>query len=238
MQSVLRLIYPPQCVSCGAMVDQEFFLCGDCWKDTAFINGLVCDLCGTPLPGECGGSAEFCDDCLALARPWRRGRAALLYCGNGRRLVLALKHGDRLDLAQPAARWMAASAAAIAVPDMLVVPVPAYWLRLLQRRYNQAALLAGGVASHLRLRSVPDALIRTRRTAVHDGMGRDERFANMTGAIAPHPKRGGSLKGRAILLIDDVMTSGATFAAATETCHAAGADQVFVLALARVAKDA
>lgn len=222
------------------MVDQEFSLCGECWKATPFISGLVCDACGVPLPGENSDRAEYCDDCLTIGRPWQRGRASLIYRGNARRLVLSLKHGDRLDLAKPAGRWMAATAMQFAsrgkLPDMLLVPVPAHRVRLLQRRYNQAAVLAGEVAHQLGLAINPDALIRPRRTRVHDGMGRDARFANMCGAIIPHPDRGLALQGRDVLLIDDVMTSGATFSAATQACHAAGAGQVFVLALARVAK--
>ena len=130
------------------------------------------------------------------------------------------------------------AAAPILRPDMLVVPIPAHWLRLLQRRYNQAALLANRLGKALSLQVAPDALIRPGRTKVQDGMTREDRFRNVADAFAPHPKRGGLLRGRHILLVDDVMTSGATFAAVTEVCHAAGASHVSVLALARVAKDA
>ena len=238
MQTALRLIYPPQCVMCDAIVGEPFQLCGRCWRATPFISGLVCDTCGTPLPGDDAGHAETCDDCLHVARPWDRGRAALLYRDGAKRLILALKHGDRQDLSVPAARWMAAAATPITAQDMLIVPIPAQWLRLLQRRYNQAALLANRLGKSLSLDVAPDSLIRTKRTRVQDGMTRDERFRNLCDAFAPHPKRGALLKGRSVLLIDDVMTSGATFAAAAEACRAAGATRVSVLALARVAKDA
>ncbi len=220
------------------MVESDFGLCAACWRDTPFIAGLVCDSCGTPLPGENDGHVERCDDCMTIARPWARGRAALLYKDNARRLVLALKHGDRLDLARPAGQWLARAGTPILQPGMLVVPIPVHWTRLLSRRYNQAAVLAKALAREARLDLAPDALIRPRRTDPHEGMSREARFANMSGAIRPHPKRGPALAGRTVLLIDDVMTSGATFAAAAEACHAAGADEVFVLALARVAKDA
>lgn len=79
MQSLLRLAFPPQCVSCGELVEKEFGLCGECWRDTPFATGLVCDGCGVPLPGQDEGHAEHCDDCLSIARPWHKGRAALLY---------------------------------------------------------------------------------------------------------------------------------------------------------------
>jgi ComF family protein len=238
MQAFLRMLYPPQCVSCDALVDQAFHLCAECWRDTYFIGGLVCDACGTPLPGEDSDTPEYCDDCITIARPWTRGRSVALYKGRMRRLVLAIKHGDRLDMTRPAARWMANTAEILITPATVIVPVPVHRARLLSRRFNQAAVLANEMARCLQLKSVPDALMRIRQTAVQDGMGRDERFRNLAGSIVPHPKRLGALKGRDILLIDDVFTSGATFAAATEACHAAGADQVCVLALARVAKDA
>ncbi len=237
MQRAWQIIYPAQCISCDALMGEEHALCGDCWRETPFINGLVCDACGTPLPGEEDTVDALCDDCMTIARPWAKGRAAVLYKGNARRLVLALKHGDRLELAKPMARWLVGAVGPILGADMLVVPVPAHRKRLFLRRYNQAALIANEVAKIAGLTAIPDALIRIRSTIVQDGMGRDARFRNMSGAIAPHPKRGAQLGGRAVLLVDDVMTSGATLAAATEACHAAGASLVCVSALARVAKD-
>ncbi|MGP3696616.1 double zinc ribbon domain-containing protein [Rhodobacter sp. NSM] len=239
LQAVLRLLFPPQCLLCGTLVTTDFGLCGSCWRDTPFIAGpLVCDLCGTPLPGEDGDHAAHCDDCLALGRPWDHGRAAMLYRDNGRKLALALKHGDRLDLVRPAAGWMLKAARPVLTPGTLVVPVPLYWTRLLARRYNQSALLSAELARQGQLDHCPDALVRGRNTHSQDGRSREGRFDNMTGAIRPHPRRGGLLRGRRVLLVDDVMTSGATLAAATEACHGAGATEVSVAVLARVAKDA
>ncbi len=237
MQRAWQIIYPPQCISCNALMGEEHALCGDCWRETSFITGLVCEACGTPLPGEADTVEALCDDCMTIARPWDKGRAAVLYKGNARRLVLALKHGDRLELAKPMARWLVSSVRPILRPNMVVVPVPAHRSRLFRRRYNQAALIANELAKIAALTVLPDALVRLRPTIVQDGMGRDARFRNMSDAITPHPKRGAQLDGRAVLLVDDVMTSGATLAAATEACHAAGASSVCVSALARVAKD-
>ncbi len=239
LQSALRLIYPAGCISCNTQLDQEFALCGECWRDTPFISGLVCNRCGVPLPGEEDDTTVQCDDCMVIARPWAQGRAALLYAGNARRLVLALKHGDRQELALPAAGWMLPQMRKMNVAgDGLIVPVPSHWTRLLRRRYNQAALLAKELSRQAGIACLPDALVRRKVTRVQDGMGRIARFDNMSGAIVPHPKRGLEIKGKQALLIDDVMTSGATFAAATEACYVAGATRVCVLALARVAKDA
>jgi predicted amidophosphoribosyltransferase len=151
--------------------------------------------------------------------------------------VLALKHGDRTDLARPGARWLRAAGAALLTPGSVLVPVPAHWTRLVRRRYNQAALLAHALARLTGLDWLPDALVRNRRTATLDGLTREQRFAMLGAAIRPHPRRGARLKDRPVVLIDDVMTSGATLAAATEACHAGGATEVSVLVLARVAKD-
>lgn len=238
LQAALRLLYPPRCLTCDADVTSDFGLCPACWRDTTFIGGMVCDRCGTPLPGEDDGAPAHCDDCLSVARPWARGRAALLYAGNGRRIVLALKHGDRQDIVAPAAGWMLRAADPILRAGMLVVPIPLHWSRLLRRRFNQSALLARAVARQAGLDFLPDALVRARRTSTQDGRGREARFTNLSDAIRPHPRRGGRIAGREVLLIDDVMTSGATLAAAADACLAAGATNVCTLVLARVAKDA
>ncbi len=238
LQAALHLIYPPQCLTCAELVTTDFGLCGSCWRDTPFITGLVCDKCGTPLPGADPGQPVFCDDCLTIARPWSRGRVALLYADNGRSIVLALKHGDRLDLAQPTARWLLKAAQPVVEPDMIVAPIPLYWTRLLRRRYNQAAVLSTALARLAGLDHCPDLLCRSRQTRSQEGRSRDGRFANMQGAIVLHPGRAARARGRHVLLIDDVMTSGATLAVAADACLAGGATQVSVLVLARVAKDA
>ena len=237
MQGALQLLYPPQCISCAAPVQSDFGLCADCWRETPFISGVACDKCGVPLPGQENGERVLCDDCMIIARPWDRGRAALMYRDNGRRLVLALKHGDRMDLARPASVWMLKSGAPILQPGMLVVPVPLHWVRLFRRRFNQAALLSRAIAKAAGLDQCPDALIRKRSTGSQEGKTRDARFANLVGAFIVPGSREKRVEGRDILLVDDVMTSGATFAAATEALLAAGARSVSVLCLARVAKD-
>lgn len=237
MQSALQLIYPSQCLTCDAHVASDFGLCGTCWRDTPFISGLACDKCGVPLHGTTTEAGVLCDDCMTIVRPWSQGRAAMLYKDNARHLVLALKHGDRLDLVRPAAGWLAKAGADLFRPDMLVAPIPLHWMRLLKRRYNQSALLGGALAKQTGLSFCPDLLVRPRRTKTQDGMGRDARFQNMAGAIQAHPKRKHRMAGRPVLLIDDVMTSGATLAAAAEACLASHASEVCILTLARVAKD-
>lgn len=237
LQRAIAAIYPPQCISCNALVASDFGLCPACWRDTPFISGLVCCKCGSPVAGE-EGQDVLCDDCLAAERPWSAGRSALLYRDNARRIVLALKHGDRMELARPAALWLKQAAAPLLRPDTMVVPVPLHWWRLIRRKYNQAALLSSALAREAGLEHCPDLLLRRRNTGSQEGRSRDDRFANLRGAFAVHPRRRARIAGRPVLIVDDVMTSGATFSAAATACLAAGASHVDVLALARVAKDA
>ncbi|WP_246849447.1 ComF family protein [Rubellimicrobium arenae] len=228
-----RAVYPPACIACGALTESEFALCGPCWRDAGFLMGaLVCDSCGIPLPGQDAGPVH-CDDCLRRPRPWSRGRAALPYRATGRQLALALKHGDRTDLAKPMGRWLAAAASPLLQDDQVLVPVPLHWSRLLRRRYNQAQLLAREAGRLLGRPVVPDALVRCRATRSLGHGGREARAAALSGVIVPHPRQGRRLQGRAVLLIDDVMTSGATLSACAGAAREAGAADVRVLVLAR-----
>ncbi len=236
MQTLVQLVFPPRCLSCGGLVETDFGLCGDCWHQTRFVTGLACDLCGVPLAGDSSG-VEHCDECLTIARPWTHGRAALVYKDVGRRLVLALKHGDRQDIAKPAAQWMARVTRPIAQPDMLVVPVPLHLHRHLARRYNQSALLARALASQLGLDWCPDALERRQATPSLDGKTRAQRFETLAGRITVPDLRTSLIAGRPVLIVDDVMTTGATLAASSDACLAAGATEVCISVLARVAQE-
>lgn len=235
LQTALRLIYPPRCLCCGDLVESEFALCGPCWRDTPFIIGLTCDACGVPLMGESGGEAELCDECMTTPRPWSRGRAVFLYEANARKLVMRLKHGDRHDIARGAGRWLANAGRDLLGDRPLIVPVPLHWTRMVQRRFNQAALLGHSLARVTGLDHCPDALLRAHRTTSTQGKTRDERFARMQDAIRVPPGRAARIQGRRVLLIDDVMTTGATLTAAADACLAAGASDVSTLVLARVA---
>lgn len=237
IQTALAAVYPARCLTCGSVVDSDFGLCGPCWRDTQFIGGTICDCCGVPLPGADGGDRPHCDSCISAPRPWAQGRAALIYADTGRKLVLALKHGDRQEIAKPAALWMANAVRDCLEENTLLVPIPLHYWRMLKRRYNQSALLTKALATQLDRPFSLDLLQRTKHTQPLDGLGRAERHDTLRDAISLHPKRRHQIIGRPVLLVDDVLTTGATLSAATQALQAAGSGPVRVVTLARVAKD-
>lgn len=174
-----------------------------------------------------------CDDCLTFPPAWDHGRAAVLYSGGGRRAVLALKHGDRLDMARSLAEWMARAAPELLAATDVITPVPLHWRRMVKRRYNQSAELARHLADISGKPYVPDLLIRKKSTPTQDGLSRAERHENQRGVFTVNPRHATH---KHVLLIDDVMTTGATLSACAETLRAAGNDQIDALVLARVAR--
>lgn len=238
MKAALRVIYPPQCLACAAPVEQDGALCPVCWRDCEFVTGCACCRCGVPLPGtdrnpDDNMASLICDGCLATERPWRRGCAALTYRDVGRQLVLSLKHGDRPDLAGPLGGWLAQAVMPLIRPGMIVIPVPIHPRRLISRKFNQAMLLSAQVAHVHRLQYGPAILRRTRATPPQDHRSYAERHENLRNAIAVAPRQRDDIRGRTVLLVDDVMASGATMVAAADALREAGAGSVSIAVLAR-----
>jgi predicted amidophosphoribosyltransferase len=194
-----------------------------------------------PLTGEAGSDAEaaagICESCLRHPPAWDRGAAAVVYGGAARRVILAYKHGDRLDMTGALAGWMAAAGRGLLAECDVIAPTPLHWRRLILRKYNQSGELAKRLGRLSGKPAVLDLLRRVRATRPQERMDRAARQANQAGAFEVTPARRGLVAGRAVLLIDDVLTSGATLSACAERLKAAGAARVDVLVLARVAFD-
>lgn len=231
---VLDAVFPPQCPVCAAIVQEHAQLCPACWTQVRFIGAPYCTCCGVPLEFDVGGDA-LCLQCLTDRPAFDRARAVMLYDDFSRGLVLKFKHGDRLDPAPVFARWMARAGRELLDGADFIAPVPLHWTRLLSRRYNQSAILARHIARIGGPAFVPDLLLRTRRTPSQGAMNRKERARNVRGVFALSPRYQDTLKGRCVVLVDDVLTTGATAGHCARALRKAGAERVDVLTLARVA---
>lgn len=231
------LIVPPCCLVCRARIGAHHLLCAACWREVHFIRPPLCDVLGIPLPFDTG---ERTVSAAAAAHPpaYDRARAVAHYSGAMRTLVHQLKYADRHDARTLLGRWLA-EAGREQLPGVdVIVPVPLSRLRLLQRQFNQAAVLAGELSRQTGIPADPLLLARIRSTLSQVGMTRDQRRRNVAGAFAVPSRRRPALRGRNVLLIDDVVTTGATVDACARTLKRAGAARVDVLALALVTNEA
>ena len=239
-RAVLDFLLPPQCLTCDWPVGVPGQFCAKCFTNVAFISAPCCVQCGVGFAyaREGGGGEDgtelLCPACRASPPPWDEGRAALRYDDHSKRILLPFKYHDRPELAAALAPMMARAGAALLARAGVLVPVPLHRRRLFTRRYNQSALLARALARLSGVPVVPDLLRRTRATVSLGRPGVFARIAAVEGAFAVRPSRVARLAGVRVLLIDDVMTSGATAAACTEVLLAAGAAGVDVLVAARV----
>jgi ComF family protein len=234
-RAALDALLPPLCLSCQIIVDQPGAVCAACWAKLSFLGAPMCRRCGLPFPHDVGALAE-CAACVADPPPWDRARAVFAYDEASRGLVLGFKHADRLHAAPAFGRWLARAGGELAGEADLVTPVPLHWLRLALRRYNQAALLAQALAATAGRTCLPDLLKRTRRTPSQGHLSRSERQKNVAGAFCVHPRYRDNVAGARILVVDDVLTTGATARACAKALLAAGAAAVDVVTLARVVR--
>jgi ComF family protein len=239
-RAMLDAILPPLCLGCNEIVGTTGSLCPTCWQGFSFIAAPHCVRCGYPFAEDLGPDA-LCGGCLAHPPRYHRARAALVYDTESRRLVLPFKHGDRTDIARACGGWMARAGAELLASADLVAPVPLHWRRLLTRRYNQANLLARVVvraAGASAPRLVPDLLRRRRWTGSQTGLRAKERRTNVRHAFDVHPKWREAAAGARVVLVDDVLTTGATVEACARALERIGVGQVDVLTLARVVRPA
>ena len=230
-RALLDLILPARALDDGSPT-QSPGLSTQSWSRIAFIEAPVCDGCGLPFEHDLGEGVR-CPACLARPRMFSRARAACVYDDASRDLILQLKHADRTELAGLLSAWISRASADLIAEADAIAPVPLHRWRLLRRRYNQAAELARPLARQWRKAYLPDALTR-RKGDSQAGKSASGRRRAVAGAFVVPSRRRKQVEGRRILLIDDVMTTGATAEACARALLRAGARAVDLAVIARV----
>jgi len=228
-------VLPAQCISCHQLTSEPGRLCFDCWDELSFIDHPLCDRMGTPFafdPGQGMGIVSA----RALAQPpvWSRARAAVEFNDMSRKLVHALKYHDRHEVAGMMSQSMNRAGHELLETADLIIPVPLYALRQWQRRFNQSAALARQIAANTGIAYRFDILLRCRSTRQQVGLKGAERRDNVKGAFVVDENKSGELSGAKVLLVDDVITTGATVGACSHVLLTAGCQQVDVLSFALV----
>ena len=229
VRPALDYALPPRCPGCGVIVEADDSFCLTCWSEMRFLGEPCCARCGVPFEHERGGEAA-CGACLAEPPPFDSARAVLAYGDIARKVALKLKYGRRVGLARLVARHMARRLPALDAPP-LIVPVPLHRWRLWWRGFNQSALIADHLGKACGFKVDKHALLRVRATQPLRSMQARQRAKAVAGAFAL--AKGHELKGRAVLLIDDVHTSGATAAACARALKRGGASSVHLLCWTR-----
>lgn len=233
-RAALDLVLPPLCLKCHAPVAEPQSVCAPCWNDLRFLTAPQCAQCGLPFPHALGEGIK-CAACIAHPPPLTKLRAALAYDDASRDLILGFKHADKLEPVPLFARWVVtASHDALADADLLI-PVPLHWMRLASRRYNQAAVLAQEIGKLTGIPVDTSTLLRTKQTRSQGEMpSARARAKNVVRAFALDASARTKIAGRKVVLVDDVLTTGATVNACAKILLKGGASAVSVVTLARV----
>ena len=223
---------PQLCASCREPVGSDG-LCPACWSKLSFIAPPYCERLGIPFAYD-PGPGVLSMEAIADPPAYYRARAAVRFDDVARTLVHALKYGDRLDLAPMMGRWMATAGCSLTAEADAIIPVPLHWRRYWARRFNQSALLAEAIAKASQVPLVLGALRRVKATPQQVGLSQSARALNVQGAFRVSPSGKAAVAGRRLILVDDVITTGATVDACARALLRAGAAEVNVLTFARV----
>lgn len=235
---LLNAVLPPRCPFTGEIVDSSGMISADAWKCLSFISLPCCRACGVPFEINPGSSDALCPSCLVSPPRYNRARAAIVYDDASRDFVLGFKHGDKTESVAAMVPWLKTAGIELLRDADMLVPVPLHRLRLLKRRYNQAALMAFALTKATGIPTLPDMLLRPRSTPPQGHLSIAERAKNVRRAFTVHPRMNDRIAGKRILLIDDVYTTGATVNECAKILVDAGALGVDVLTLARVVRPA
>jgi ComF family protein len=227
LRSVLDFALPPRCGGCGTIVDDVDSFCAPCWRELDFLQG-GCTRCGLPLQST---DAETCGACLANPPRLDRIRAAVAYDDISRSIALRLKYGRKTALARTMSRYMGPLVGELP-SNAVFVPVPLHRRRLWSRGFNQSAVVARELSRRTGIPVEVDALKRIRATPPLKGMAMRQRRRTVAGAFRANPMA--DLRGRPIILIDDVLTTGSTANACARVLKRAGAERVDLISWARV----
>jgi ComF family protein len=233
LRFALDVALPPLCPSCREPLGDGAGLCASCWSKLSLIEPPYCARLGIPFTYD-PGPGLLSMEAIASPPSYDRARAAVRYDDVARALVHAFKYGDRLDLAPMMGRWMARAGRELIDGADALVPVPLHWRRLWARRFNQSAALAAAIGGPAGVRALHGVLARVRATPQQVGLSKAQRAENMQGAFKVAPERKPDIAGRRLVLVDDVLTSGATAEASARALLRAGAAHVDVLVFARV----
>jgi ComF family protein len=231
----IDLVFPPGCLNCRAATDAAGSLCPACWAKIRFIERPFCERLGTPFAVDLGAEGLLSPEAVADPPVYGRARAVARFeDGPVRQLTHRLKYNDRLELAGPLGVWMARAGSELLAEADLLVPIPLHRRRLIARRFNQANALAQAVSAASGVPVDPFVLARVKSTPSQVGLTRTQRAINLQGAFRVPQDLAAQVDGRAIVLVDDVLTSGATANAASRALLRAKAKRVDVLVFARV----
>ncbi len=234
-KQALNILLPPQCPISGDPVSEAGEISGAGWQAMQFIESPFCDGCAIPFSVDHGDDIK-CAHCLADAQRFQTARASIVYDDISHPLIVGFKHGDRTELAPMFAKWMVRAGRDLLRPDVLLMPVPLHHKRLRARRFNQSALLTKEIAALTGHDYCLDGVERHRPTPPQQKLSSEGRKRNVAGAFRVDEEKQALFKGKHVILIDDVLTTGATISACCGPLLAAGASQVDALVLARVVK--
>ncbi|NDE89706.1 MAG: ComF family protein [Alphaproteobacteria bacterium] len=234
----LNVLLPPLCVMCDDLVSESHGFCGPCWQGLTFIAPPLCVCCGLPFEyeGQSINEDALCGACLLAMPHFTHARSALVYNDASKSLILPFKHNDRTDYSRALARLLLNAGQAMIERADALLPVPLHFMRLFSRRYNQSALLVHHLAKATGKDMLLHGLVRSKATQSQGHLSREQREKNVKNAFLVRPKAIAMIKGKHLLLIDDVLTTGATANACVSALLKAGAARVEVLTIARVVK--